>query len=62
MHLLMTLKLRNNLRQQSLGQPISNLVLLSSLGTLERDMLQDALSIIKQFKQYLRVHYRLDAG
>ncbi len=62
MHLLMSLKLRNNLRQRSLGQPISNLVLLSSLGTLERDTLQDALNIIRQFKQYLRVHYRLDAG
>lgn len=59
--MLMTLKLRNNLRQRTLGQPISNLVELSSLGTLERDQLTDALSIIRQFKHFLRLHYRLAA-
>ena len=61
LHLLMALKLRNILRQRSLGQPANNLVQLSSLGTLDRDMLKDALSIIKQFKQHLRLHYRLEA-
>jgi CBS domain-containing protein len=59
LHLLMGLKLRNNLRQQSLGQPISNLIELSSLGTLDRDLLKDALTIIRQFKQHLQLHYRL---
>ncbi len=58
LHLLMALKLRNNLRQRSLGEPISNLVDLSSLGTLDRDLLKDALLIIKQFRQHLRLHYR----
>jgi CBS domain-containing protein len=57
----MTLKLRNNLRQRALGQTISNLVELSSLGTLERDQLTDALSIIRQFKQFLRRHFRLES-
>jgi len=61
LHLLMALKLRNNLRQRSLGEPVSNLVQLDSLGTLDRDMLKDALVIIKQFKQHLRLHYRLEA-
>ena len=61
LHLLMALKLRNNLRQRSLGQPVSNLVLLSSLGTLDRDMLKDALIIIKRFKQHVQLHYRLEA-
>ena len=60
LHLLMALKLRNNLRQRSLGKPVSNLVQLNSLGTLDRDMLKDALVIIKQFKQHLRLHYRLE--
>lgn len=60
LRMLMTLKLRNNLRQLTLGQTISNLVELSSLGTLERDQLTDALTIIRQFKQFLRLHYRLD--
>ncbi len=60
LHMLMALKLRNNLRQLSLGQPVSNLVDLSSLGTLDRDMLQDALGIIRMFKQHLRLRYRLE--
>jgi CBS domain-containing protein len=61
LHLLMALKLRNNLRQRALGQDIGNLVELSSLGALDRDQLKEALSIIRQFKQFLRVHYRLEA-
>jgi len=61
LHLLMVLKLRNNLRQRALGQDIGNLVELSSLGALDRDQLKEALSIIRQFKQFLRVHYRLEA-
>ncbi|MBT3068688.1 DUF294 nucleotidyltransferase-like domain-containing protein [Rhodoferax sp. U11-2br] len=61
LHLLMAMKLRNNLRQQSLGQPVSNLIELNTLGTLDRDLLKDALLIIKQFKQHLRLHYRLEA-
>jgi CBS domain-containing protein len=61
LHMLMSLKLRNNLRQRALGQAISNLVELNSLGTLERDQLTDALGIIRQFKQFLRQHYRLES-
>jgi CBS domain-containing protein len=61
LHLLMAMKLRNNLRQQALGQPISNLIELNTLSTLDRDLLKDALLIIKQFKQHLRLHYRLEA-
>jgi CBS domain-containing protein len=60
LRMLMTLKLRNNLRQISLGQEISNLVELSSLGKLDRDQLTDALAIIREFKQLLRLRYRLD--
>lgn len=61
LHLLMGLKLRNNLRQRSLGEPINNLMQLNSLGTLDRDHLQDALAIIRQFRQHLRLHYRLES-
>ena len=61
LHLLMGLKLRNNLRQRALGEPIDNLVQLSSLGTLDRDHLKDALAIIRQFRQHLRLHYRLES-
>jgi CBS domain-containing protein len=61
LYLLMGLKLRNNLRQRSLGEPISNLVQINSLGTLDRDLLHDALAIIRQFRQHLRLHFRLEA-
>lgn len=60
LHFLMTLKLRNNLRQIALGQTVNNLVQLTSLSKLDRDRLKDALTIIKQFRLHLRLHFRLD--
>jgi len=60
LHFLMVLKLDNNLRQRRSGQPVNNLVQLSTLGTLERDLMKDALAIIKAFRQHLRLYYRLD--
>jgi len=59
LHMLMALKLRNNLRQRAIGQVIGNEVDLDSLGALDRDQLREALSIVRQFKQYLRMHFRL---
>jgi CBS domain-containing protein len=61
LNVLMALKLANNLRQRRAGQATNNLVQLSTLGTLERDLLKDALAIIKRFRQHLRQHYRLDS-
>ncbi len=61
LHFLMGLKLRHNLRQRQLRQPIDNLVRLSAFGTLERDLLKDSLAIIKRFKQFLRQHFKLEA-
>ena len=60
LHFLMGLKLRNNLRQQQLGQPLDNLANPSSLGTLERDLLKETLAIVQRFRQHLRLRYRLD--
>lgn len=61
LHLLMALKLRNNLRQQSQGRAGgSDLIELGTLSTLDRDLLTDALAIIRQYKQFLRLHYRLE--
>lgn len=61
LHFLMGLKLKNNLRQQQLGEAVHNSARLSELGTLERDLLKDSLAIIKRFKEHLRSHFRLDA-
>ena len=54
LHFLMALKLKQQLRQRHAGQAASNLVLPSALGTLERDTLKDALSIVRRFREYLR--------
>jgi CBS domain-containing protein len=61
LHFLMGLKLKCQLRQRQIGEPASNLVLPSALGTLERDMLKDSLAIIKRFRQHLYMHFRLGA-
>ena len=61
LHVLMALKLRNNLRQIALGQPINHLVEPDTLGAMDRDRLQNVLSIVRQFKQHLRLRYRLSA-
>ena len=61
LHFLMGLKLRHQLQQRQLQQACDNLVPIARLGTLERDMLKDALAIIKRLRQFLRLRYRLDA-
>ena len=61
LHVLMALKLSNNLRQRHAGEVTDNLVRLSTLGTRERDLLKDTLAIVKRFRQHLHQHYRLDA-
>ena len=61
LHFLMGLKLRNNLAQRQLGQPVNNLVLMSGLSTLERDRLKESLAIVKRFRQQLQQHFKLGA-
>ncbi len=59
LHCMMGLKLKNNLRQKQLGQPLDNLSHLSSLGTLDRDQLKDSLAIIKRFRLHVQLRYQL---
>ena len=61
LHFLMGLKLLNNLAQRLRAQPVTNLVAMSSLSTLERDRLKDTLAIVKRFRQQLQQHFRLGA-
>ncbi len=61
LHFMMALKLKNNLAQRQGGQPADNLVRMGSMSTLERDRLQDALGIIKRFRQFLQQHFKLGA-
>lgn len=57
---LIGLKLSNNLRQVADARPPDNAVRLSELGTLERQALKDSLAIVRDFKQGLGRHFRLD--
>jgi CBS domain-containing protein len=61
LHLLMGLRLTHQLRQRQAGQPAGNEVRPSALSTLEREPLRDALAIVKRFRVFLRLHFRLDA-
>jgi CBS domain-containing protein len=61
LHFMMALKLKNNLAQRQASQPADNLVRMGSMSTLERDRLQDALGIIKRFRQFLQQHFKLGA-
>ncbi len=58
---LMGLKLASNLRQIDAGQPPDNALRLAELGTLERQTLKDSLAIVRGFREWLGLHYRLDA-
>lgn len=41
-------------------QPVSGMVDVNRLTTLDRDLLKDALAVVRQFKAFLRLHFRLD--
>jgi CBS domain-containing protein len=56
----MALKLTHQLRQRERGEPASNLVQPSALGTLEREQLADSLAIIKRFRAFLRQQFKFD--
>ncbi len=61
LHCLMGLKLSSNLRQIEAGRGPDNMLRPAELGTLERQTLRDSLAIVREFKQWLALHYRLDS-
>ena len=61
LHYLMGLKLQAGLAEIDLDLPVSGDVDVAKLSTLERDLLKDALAVVKQCKTFLRHHFRLDA-
>jgi len=61
LHFLMGLKLQAGLAEMDLDRPVSGDVDVGKLSTLERDLLKDALSVVKQCKVFLRHHFHLDA-
>ena len=61
LHFLMGLKLKVALAEMETDKPVSGRVDVSKLTTLERDLLKDALGVVKHFKTMLRSRFRLDA-
>ncbi|QLI80736.1 cyclic nucleotide-binding/CBS domain-containing protein [Chitinibacter fontanus] len=57
---LQTLQLKYGLLAHFGGKTTLNLVDPSQLSALERDLLKDALSVVKQFRSLLRHHFKLD--
>ena len=58
---LLGLRLSHGLAELADGRSASNLIRPERLSTLERDLLKDALALVKRFKGYLRHHFRLGA-
>ncbi|MBS0501183.1 MAG: cyclic nucleotide-binding domain-containing protein [Proteobacteria bacterium] len=61
LQLLMALKLKAGLDEMDRGDAVSGAVDPSALSPLERDLLKDALGVVKRFKTLLRQRFRLNA-
>jgi CBS domain-containing protein len=61
LQLLMALKLKAGLAEMDRGDAVSGAVDPSALSPLERDLLKDALGVVKRFKTLLRQRFRLNA-
>lgn len=61
LHFFMALRLKAGLQERAADKPITGHVDVGKLSTLDRDLLKDALGIVKRFKNTLRYRYRFDA-
>ena len=62
LHFLMSLKLRAGLVELDTGRPVSGGVAADRLSSLERDLLKDALAVVKRFKVLVRHQFHLEAA
>ena len=61
LHFFMGLKLKAGLAELDTDKPVTGNVNVTSLSTLDRDLLKDTLSVVKRFKALLRHRFHLDA-
>jgi len=61
LHFLMGLKLKAGLAELDTGGTVSGGVRSDRLSSLERDLLKDALAVVKRFKAIVRNRFRLEA-
>ena len=60
LHFLMALKLKAGLAEVDLERPVSGGVPTAKLSSLERDLLKDALAVVKRFKTLVRHQFHLE--
>ncbi|MBP8225259.1 MAG: cyclic nucleotide-binding protein, partial [Acidovorax sp.] len=60
LHFLMGLRLQAGLAELDTGRAVTGNVDPGRLSTLERDLLKDALAVVKRFKALLHQRLRLD--
>ena len=61
LHFFMGLKLKAALSEMDVQRPVSGTVDVGKLTSLERDLLKDALGVVKHFKSLLRSRFKMDA-
>ncbi|MBE7418761.1 MAG: CBS domain-containing protein [Ideonella sp.] len=61
LHVLMQLKLKAGLAELEAGKPVSGGVQTDRLSSLERDLLKDALGVVKRFKALVRHQFHLES-
>ncbi len=59
LHFFMGLKLKAALSEMDKGQPVSGAIDVPQLSSLDRDLLKDALGVVKRFKVQLRHRFKL---
>ena len=62
LYFLIELKLKAGLAEMDLGRPVSGGVPTARLSSLERDLLKDALALVKKFKAQVRHRFHLNDG
>jgi CBS domain-containing protein len=58
----MGLKLKAGLAELDAGGPVTGAVRSVALSSLERDLLKDALAVVKRFKTIVRHQFHLEAA
>lgn len=62
LHFLMGLKLKAGLAEWETGQAVGGSVQVERLSSLERDLLKDALAVVKRFKVLVRHQFHLEGA
>ena len=60
LHFFMGLKLKVGLAELALNRPVSGGIRISTLSSLDRDLLKDTLGVVKRFKALMRQRFHLD--